>query len=337
MPESIPASLIIDTLKDTFREARAWLAAEVAAPPRHPHLGWILSVPDTHQRTVLAALDKEQAIRVLTCATEDEATTTAAGLWLGGGVGRPPCSWAWRRSDAEARGRARRDRRRAGRRDLRADDDHRARLAHAGAGRPLGHVRGLHGRRFGAGPGAGARVSLPPRRRVRRRRIAPDAARVAGDDRGRPAAEPHPPRLQERRLPHLGRAGHSRRARRGLRGDGEGRRLPQRLRDQGAERLQAAPAYNADGRGTGARRALHGPCGEDADDRPGRPAVPPAGGDAQDEAPRASWLRAGGSPARRRRRRRRYVPRSLRGKTIRAPGASRSGARCRDSEPRRSR
>src|SRR2546427_8046649 len=84
MPESIPASLIIDTLKDTFREARAWLAAEVAAPPRHPHLGWILSVPDTHQRTVLAALDKEQAIRVLTCATEDEATTTAAGLWMGG-------------------------------------------------------------------------------------------------------------------------------------------------------------------------------------------------------------------------------------------------------------
>jgi len=84
MPESIPASLIIDTLKDTFREARAWLAAEVAEPPRHAHLGWILSVPDTHQRTVLAALDKEQAIRVLTCATEDEATTIAAGLWMGG-------------------------------------------------------------------------------------------------------------------------------------------------------------------------------------------------------------------------------------------------------------
>ena len=84
MPESIPASLIIDTLKDTFREARARLAAEVAEPPRHAHLGWILSVPDTHQRTVLAALDKEPAIRVLTCATEDEATTIAAGLWMGG-------------------------------------------------------------------------------------------------------------------------------------------------------------------------------------------------------------------------------------------------------------
>ena len=84
MPESIPATLIIDTLKDTFREARAALAAEVAEPPKHSHLGWILSVPDTHQKTVLAALDKEEAIRVLTCATEDEANAVAAGLWAGG-------------------------------------------------------------------------------------------------------------------------------------------------------------------------------------------------------------------------------------------------------------
>ena len=58
MPESIPATLIIDTLKDTFREARVALAAEVAEPPRHSHLGWILSVPDTHQKSVLAALHK---------------------------------------------------------------------------------------------------------------------------------------------------------------------------------------------------------------------------------------------------------------------------------------
>ena len=84
MPESIPASLIIDTLKDTFREARKELAQEVAEPPQHSHLGWILSVPDTHQKTVLAALDKEQSIKVLTCATEDEATTIAAGLYMGG-------------------------------------------------------------------------------------------------------------------------------------------------------------------------------------------------------------------------------------------------------------
>ena len=88
MPESIPASLIIDTLKDTFREARAALAAEVQEPPRHQHLGWVLSVPDTHQKSVLGALDKEQALRVLTCATEDEATAVAAGLWMGG----EPCA-----------------------------------------------------------------------------------------------------------------------------------------------------------------------------------------------------------------------------------------------------
>ena len=76
MPESIPAPLIIDTLKDTFREARG-------TSQREP-LGWILSVPDTHQKTVLAALDKERALRVVTCATEDEATAIGAGLWIGG-------------------------------------------------------------------------------------------------------------------------------------------------------------------------------------------------------------------------------------------------------------
>jgi len=84
MPESIPAPLIIDTLKDTFREARAALDAEGYRAPRHAHLGWILSVPDTHQKSVLAALDKERTIRVLTCATEDEAVAIAAGLHVGG-------------------------------------------------------------------------------------------------------------------------------------------------------------------------------------------------------------------------------------------------------------
>ena len=52
MPESIPAPLIIDTLKDTFREARRGTRA-----PSEP-LGWIPERPDTHQKTVLAALDK---------------------------------------------------------------------------------------------------------------------------------------------------------------------------------------------------------------------------------------------------------------------------------------
>ncbi|MBI3635656.1 MAG: thiamine pyrophosphate-binding protein [Candidatus Rokubacteria bacterium] len=88
MPESIPAPLIIDTLKDTFREARAALAAEGWPAPTHDYLGWILSVPDTHQKSVLAALDKERALKVLTCSTEDDANAVAAGLYLGG----EPCA-----------------------------------------------------------------------------------------------------------------------------------------------------------------------------------------------------------------------------------------------------
>jgi sulfopyruvate decarboxylase TPP-binding subunit len=77
LPESVPATLIVDTFRDLFR-------AERAGARRREPLGWVLSVPDTHQRTVLAALDKERDIRVLTCATEDEANAVAAGLWLGG-------------------------------------------------------------------------------------------------------------------------------------------------------------------------------------------------------------------------------------------------------------
>ena len=84
MPESIPAPLIIDTLKDTFREARATRTAEGWGKPAGDHLGWILSVPDTHQKSVLAALDKEESIRTVTCATEDEATAIGAGLYMGG-------------------------------------------------------------------------------------------------------------------------------------------------------------------------------------------------------------------------------------------------------------
>jgi sulfopyruvate decarboxylase TPP-binding subunit len=76
MPESIPASLILDAYRETFREARGGR--------RREPLGWVLSVPDTHQKSVLAALDKERALRVLTCATEDEANAVAAGLYIGG-------------------------------------------------------------------------------------------------------------------------------------------------------------------------------------------------------------------------------------------------------------
>src|SRR5215472_3885014 len=78
MPESVPAPLIIDTFKDLFRAERG------GGHQRHDPLGWIISVPDTHQKSVLAALDKERDLRVLTCYTEDEANGVAAGLWMTG-------------------------------------------------------------------------------------------------------------------------------------------------------------------------------------------------------------------------------------------------------------
>ena len=77
MPESVPSSLIIDAFKEIFQ-------AERRGAKRQDPLGWIISVPDTHQKSVLAALDKERSLRVLTCSTEDEACTIAAGLHMGG-------------------------------------------------------------------------------------------------------------------------------------------------------------------------------------------------------------------------------------------------------------
>jgi sulfopyruvate decarboxylase TPP-binding subunit len=84
MPESIPAGLIIDTFRDVFKDARAAHAKEAEEPPHHTHLGWILSVPDTHQKTVLAALEKDRDIKTITCSTEDEANAIAAGLYMAG-------------------------------------------------------------------------------------------------------------------------------------------------------------------------------------------------------------------------------------------------------------
>ena len=78
MPESIPATLIIETLKDTFRDARAALARENAELPRHDHLGWILSVPDTHQKTVLAARSKSCPRRRCTSAAPSPSSLAMA-------------------------------------------------------------------------------------------------------------------------------------------------------------------------------------------------------------------------------------------------------------------
>ena len=44
----------------------------------------VVNVPDTHQRSVLAALAGQSRIRLLTVCTEDEAIAVNAGLWIGG-------------------------------------------------------------------------------------------------------------------------------------------------------------------------------------------------------------------------------------------------------------
>ena len=44
----------------------------------------ILSVPDTHQKTLLSLLELRQSPRLLTFSTEDEAICVNAGLWMGG-------------------------------------------------------------------------------------------------------------------------------------------------------------------------------------------------------------------------------------------------------------
>src|SRR5215813_14155234 len=44
----------------------------------------VINVPDTHQRTLLAALARQSQIRLITACTEDEAIAINAGLWIGG-------------------------------------------------------------------------------------------------------------------------------------------------------------------------------------------------------------------------------------------------------------
>jgi sulfopyruvate decarboxylase subunit alpha len=44
----------------------------------------IVTVPDTHQRTLLSALAADSRFRVVTATTEDEGVGICAGLWWGG-------------------------------------------------------------------------------------------------------------------------------------------------------------------------------------------------------------------------------------------------------------
>jgi sulfopyruvate decarboxylase TPP-binding subunit len=44
----------------------------------------ILTVPDTHQKSLLASLRKDSEMEFVTLSTEDEAICVNAGLWMGG-------------------------------------------------------------------------------------------------------------------------------------------------------------------------------------------------------------------------------------------------------------
>ena len=44
----------------------------------------VVTVPDTHQRTLLELLAEDSRLRLLTVSTEDEAICVNAGLWMGG-------------------------------------------------------------------------------------------------------------------------------------------------------------------------------------------------------------------------------------------------------------
>ena len=44
----------------------------------------VVTVPDTHQRTLIASLATDERLHLLTVATEDEAICVNAGLWMGG-------------------------------------------------------------------------------------------------------------------------------------------------------------------------------------------------------------------------------------------------------------
>jgi sulfopyruvate decarboxylase TPP-binding subunit len=47
-------------------------------------IDWVISVPDTHQKSLIAEIEQRNRIRLLTCSTEDEGVAICAGLYMGG-------------------------------------------------------------------------------------------------------------------------------------------------------------------------------------------------------------------------------------------------------------
>jgi sulfopyruvate decarboxylase TPP-binding subunit len=68
--------------------ARSIPAQTLLSELRRCGVSFVVSVPDTHQKSLLALLDTVQDIRTITCCTEDEALCVAMGMWIGGA----PCA-----------------------------------------------------------------------------------------------------------------------------------------------------------------------------------------------------------------------------------------------------
>lgn len=64
--------------------ARSVPAETLLQELRRCGIKFVVSVPDTHQKSLLAALERVDDIRTITCCTEDEAVTVATGMWIGG-------------------------------------------------------------------------------------------------------------------------------------------------------------------------------------------------------------------------------------------------------------
>jgi sulfopyruvate decarboxylase TPP-binding subunit len=70
-------------------EIRSMLAESVPADVLHRAISdlrvtHVLTVPDTHQKTLIASLFADPNFNTLTLSTEDEAICVNAGLWIGG-------------------------------------------------------------------------------------------------------------------------------------------------------------------------------------------------------------------------------------------------------------
>lgn len=65
--ESVPAEILHDAIRELG-------------------ITHVVTVPDTHQKTLLSRLFDDQQLRVVTVATEDDAFGVTAGLYMGGAV-----------------------------------------------------------------------------------------------------------------------------------------------------------------------------------------------------------------------------------------------------------